>query len=820
MSNYKDRIAVTGIGIICANGNNVEDFWRSVTSNKSGIKVVSSIDMSGIDTQYAGEIDGYNPADHFSPQEVQEYDIAGQLSIIAAREAVQVAKLDLASVDPYRVGVILGTSLGGMRSGEEFHAQWIQEGIKEADPSLLYKYVIHIPVDSVSKSLKLKGPKSVISNACAAGTNSIGYAADIIRSGRADAMFAGGVDPLCRLSMSGFNTLGALSAEHCAPFSKSEGLNIGEGAGVLLLERMDLALERGATILGEVLSYALSADAYHITAPDPAGAGGMRSMRRALEKAAITEQDVDYINGHGTGTKANDSSEPVGVRTLFKGNVPMSSTKSMLGHMLGAAGAGEGVTSILAINNNFLPATINFDHEANGFKDIDFVPNEGRQAEVNTVMSNSFAFGGNNASILLGKFEEQRELPSVRDNKRVVITGLGAIAGQSAKAEEIFAKFEAGEHAFTAIDEFDTTEYDGVKLGSKIPEMPFEKLVNRALLRRMDELGKQACAATKMALDDAKLKVDTKNSERIGVLFATGTGPLKTVEAFNRTVISKGAEHAEAQLFPNTVMNAAAGHVCLNFKIKGPTTTITSGGTAGINALFYATELIKHGDANAVIVIAADEFNETMIAGHSRVPGYLSRDMIKPFGQGLDGTVIGGGCVAYIVESEESALARGVRVYSELKGFGLTSDSSGPGRVNRTGEEWAKSFELALQEAGLASDQLDYVAAAASGNLVFDTAEARALKRVVGDKVPVSAPKGYFGEMLATSGMMGLLSVLYAMNSGNIPGIPGLEQTFTEAAGLDLVLGGNRERVVNHALVSSFSFGGNYQSVVVGRYEK
>lgn len=819
MSNLKERIAVTGIGIICANGKNTAEFWRSVTDNKSGIKVVSTIDMSGINTQYAGEIDGYNPSDYFSPAEIKTYDIAGQLSIIAAREAAQVAKFSLENADPYRVGVILGTSLGGMRSGEQFHEQWVREGIQHADPSLLYKYTIHIPVDSVSKDLKLKGPKSVISNACAAGTNSIGYAADIIRSGKADAMFAGGVDPLCRLSMSGFNTLGALSPEPCAPFSKSTGLNIGEGAGVLLLERMDLAVERGAVILGEVLSYALSADAYHITAPDPAGAGGMRSMRRTLEKAAITEQDVHYINGHGTGTQANDSSEPIGVRTLFQNQVPVSSTKSMLGHMLGAAGAAEGVTSVLAINNSFIPATINFDAEANKFPDLDFVPNAGREAELGTVMSNSFAFGGNNASLLLGKFQADRPTPSVRTAKRVLITGIGAMAGQSANAEEIFAKFQAGEHAFAEVEDFDTSLY-GPKLGAQVPEIPFAKLVNRQLLRRMDELGKQACAAAKMALDDAKLKVDTKNSERIGVLFATGTGPLKTVEAFNRTVITKGAEHAEALLFPNTVMNAAAGHICLNFKIKGPTTTITSGGTAGINALFYATSLIQHGDADAILVVTGDEFNETMIAGHSRIPGYLTRDTIKPFGAGLDGTVIGEGCVAYLVESEESALARGARIYAEFKGFGLTSDSSGPARVSRKGEEWAKSFELALQDAGLKPEQLDYVASAASGNLLFDTAEARALKQVIGDKAPISAPKAYFGETLATSGMIGVLSAVYAMNSGQIPAVPGVTQKFAEADGLDLVLDGHRERAVDHALVSSFSFGGNYQAVVIGRYEK
>ncbi|SFW99589.1 3-oxoacyl-[acyl-carrier-protein] synthase II [Thermoactinomyces sp. DSM 45891] len=815
MSIQKARIAVTGVGIICANGNDVEEFWDHVVAGKSGIKPVTSLDLSQINTKFGGEVSHFSPEDHFTDEELKHMDRAGQFAVLAAREAIQFAKMKLSNLDPYRVGIVLGTSLGGMRSGEIFHKQWIENGLDETDVNLLYKYPVHTPCDNIAHALGIKGPKSVISNACAAGTNSIGYATDIIRTGKADVMIAGGVDPLTFLSFSGFNSLQALSNEPCAPYSQSHGLNIGEGAGILVLERMEDACARGATILAEVLDYDLSADSYHQTAPDPGGAGAIRSMKGALNKAGLTEQDLSYINGHGTGTPTNDASEPKALRSIIKEQaVPISSTKSMLGHTLGAAGAVEAVTSVLAIHRSFIPPTVNFDEKSQKF-DLDFVPNKGREAEINTVLSNSFAFGGNNATALFGKHDEQKPTPAQTPRKKVLLTGVGVLAGNVANMEQFDQLIKGEESGISEIHRFDTKPYGQSEAG-QIPDIPYKKMINPSMLRRMDALSKQAVAVTKMALDDAKFKITRDNSEKVGVIFATGTGPTETVESFNRVVIQEGAKMANAQLFPNTVMNAAAGHIGLHFKIKGPTSTITAGGVSAISALYYAYSLIQLGGCDTVIVVTSDEFNEPLLAGHGRIPNFLSKTKSRPFASDRDGVVLGEGSVAMIVESEEAAKARNARILAECKGFGMTSDHHKIAGLNPEGTEWTKSFELALSDAGLATEDIGYISAAANGHPIFDPIEAKAIHQVFQDQVPVSAPGSIFGETHGTAGSIGLLTALSALD-GTIPFIRNLENPMLDV-NLDYVMGEPRKTQVDHALISSYAYGGNYHSLVLSRY--
>ncbi|HHW45122.1 MAG TPA: 3-oxoacyl-ACP synthase, partial [Desulfotomaculum sp.] len=265
------RVVITGVGIICASGLHREDFWSNVTAGQSGIKPLESIDTDELRTNVAGEIKHYRPEKFFSRRQLRRLDRASQYAVIAAREAVFQAGLDLGRLDPFRVGVIMGTSLGGMQSGDRFHRQWLTRGLRRARPSLLLSYPIHTPCDAVAHYLGLKGPRSVISTACAAGANALGLARDLLVSGRADIMLAGGVDPLCLLSFCGFSVLQAACPAPCSPYSRSDGLNLGEGAAVLVMEPLERALERGVPVLAEFLGYGLSADAYHPTAPDPGG---------------------------------------------------------------------------------------------------------------------------------------------------------------------------------------------------------------------------------------------------------------------------------------------------------------------------------------------------------------------------------------------------------------------------------------------------------------------------------------------------------------------------------------------------------------------
>ncbi|WP_324657113.1 beta-ketoacyl-[acyl-carrier-protein] synthase family protein [Bacillus cereus] len=816
MNMNNQRIVVTGMGIICSNGNSVKEFWDNIKSGKSGIKVIQNIDMAEMVTDYGGEIENLQVDDYFFKDEIKDMDRCGRLGVMAAREAVENAKLKIENFNPYRIGISLGTSLGGMLSGEEFHNQWIKDGIEKADETLLFKYPIHTPCDNITRDLKIKGPKMIISNACAAGTNSIGFALDTIRNNKADIMITGGVDPLSKLSMSGFNSLQALAPTPPSPYSKSNGVVIGEGAAILVLESLDHAVERGANILAEVVDYDLSSDAYHQTAPDPGGEGALRSMRGALKKANIDAKEVSYINGHGTGTPANDVSEPKAIRTLITENkTPVSSTKSMIGHMLGAAGAAEAVTSILAIQHGYLPPTINFEVESQKFN-LDFVPNIGRVSDLSYVLSNSFAFGGNNASILFCKYNENLELSAAKEKlikeKKVVITGVGGLAGNSSNLQEIKDCMFKGKSGTSKIKQWN----DNPKCiqAGKIPEQNYRRVIHPNLLRKMDSISKHAVLSVKMAIENGNLKIDKNNRDKIGIIFATGTGPVGTVESFNRNIIQEGVKAANAKLFPNTVMNAAAGHISLNFKIKGPTSTISCGGVSGISALYYAYAMIQSSDYDTFIVVTADEVNNPIIEGHSKIKRYLTTENISPFDCNNSGTILGEGSVAFIVESEEAALKRNGNILAEIKGFGLTSDDSKIGDLNHLGKAWEESMRLAMKEAMISPGEIEYICAAANGHTYFDRIEERVIERTFGNKTPVSATKSIFGETHATAGLLSLISVICAFDGE----IPATQNVKSHRGRINLVTENARKAPVSNALISTYSYGGNYNSVVIGKY--
>ncbi len=812
-----ERIVVTGLGIICANGIGREAFWSNVCQGKSGIRPISSVDMTGIHAQVGGELADFQPEKFFSKKQLRLLDRCGQMAVIAAREAVTHARLEFALLNPYRVGIVLGTSLGGMVSGEAWHEQWVTRGLDKTSPRLLLRYPLHTPVDNICVDLGIRGPKSVISNACAAGTNAIGYAVDMLLSGKAEVLLTGGVDPLSHLSFSGFNCLSALCSDACAPYSKSNGLNLGEGAAILVLERLSHAQARQAPILAEVLGYALSADSYHQTAPDPGGSGALRAMTETLAMAKIPVSDLSYINGHGTGTPTNDLVEPKAIRALLKDehSVPVSSTKSMLGHTLGAAGAIEGVTCILAIQDNILPPTINFDQQSQSY-DFDFVPNEARSAPVDVALSNSFGFGGNNATVLFGKYPRQSHGHTTQQ-KKVVISGIGALAAGANGVAAIFDRLRLGQSALDQVVEFDASPYACTQAGI-IRDAAYGKWINPNLLRKMDTISKQAVAATKFALDDSGFKITRANSEQVGVIFATGTGPVETVEAFNRAVIEQGAKSANPRLFPNTVMNAAAGHVCLHFKIKGPTSTITAGGVSALSALYYAHCLICRGVTDTIFVVSSDECNEPLVAGHARLPRFLSREKLRPFDRKRSGTLLGAASTAFLVQSEEAAQATGTRPYAELAGFGMTADAYGIATINPKGVEWARSFEQCLTDAGISRQEVGAVIAAANGHHLFDLAEARALSQAVGKDIPITAPKSIFGETNSSAGSLNILAGILALQEGILAPTAHLDEPMEEVQ-LDWVSGQARKIETDHVLVSSFAIGGNFHSLLLKRYQ-
>ena len=398
----RQRVVVTGLGVVSSIGIGWKAFWEALLAGKSGIRPIRYIDTSAYPTHVGGEVQDFKPEKFIEREKLSYYGRGAQFAVSAAKMALEDAELPRKDLDQVRVGVALGTTMADIEELETVNSAWVSQGEAEVSGESFLRY----PACSLSASLShyfgFLGPNIMIPTACAAGNYAISYATDLLRASRADVMLAGGVDPFSRIAFTGFNRLFALAPEMCQPFDKNrQGTLIGEGAGVLLLERFEDAKARGAAIYAEVLGYGLSCDGYHMTIPQQEGVE--RVMRNALQAAGIEPKDVDYISAHGTGTPANDKTECAAIRSVFGSHtdhMPISSIKSMLGHTMGAASALEAVACVLAIHSNEIPPTINHEEDDPDCA-VDCVPNRSRHHTTRVVLNNSFAFGGNNASVAL-----------------------------------------------------------------------------------------------------------------------------------------------------------------------------------------------------------------------------------------------------------------------------------------------------------------------------------------------------------------------------------------------------------------------------------
>jgi 3-oxoacyl-[acyl-carrier-protein] synthase II len=413
------RVVVTGLGALTPIGNNVPDFWNAMLEGVSGAGPITHFDASKSKTQFACELKGFQPADHFDRKEARKFDLYSQYAIVAAREAVKDAQLALDTEDKDRIGVVLGVGIGGIQSLEKEVMDFAKsDGTPRYSPFFITKMIANMAAGHIAMEYGFRGPNYICTSACASSNTAIANAIDLIRLGRANVMITGGAEaPICVSGIGGFNSMHALSTRNDSPqtasrpFSKSrDGFVMGEGAGCLVLEELEHALARGAKIYAEVAGVGSSADAYHITASHPEGLGAILSMQRALEDAAMSIEDIDYINVHGTSTPVGDISESKAIVALFKEHayrLNISSTKSMTGHLMGAAGAVEGIATILAVHNDVVPPTIN--HASDDIDEaidnnLNFTFNQPQRRTIRAALSNTFGFGGQNASIIIKKY--------------------------------------------------------------------------------------------------------------------------------------------------------------------------------------------------------------------------------------------------------------------------------------------------------------------------------------------------------------------------------------------------------------------------------
>lgn len=407
------RVVVTGLGVLSPVGNTVKEFWDSLVNGRSGIDRITYFDTTQYDCKIAGQLKNFNPDHYFNHKEKKRMDFFAQYAVAAATDAMKDAGIDMKKEDPNLVGVLVGSGIGGLTVIEEQHAILLQKGPNRVSPFLIPMLIVNMAPGQISMTLGCKGPNLCVATACATGNHSIGEAFRIIQHGDADVMIAGGTEaPVTPMGVSGFCALKALSRRNDEPARASrpfdmerDGFVMGEGAGVVILEELERAKKRGARIYCELVGYGITADAYHMTAPAPDGEGAARCMAMSLKDAKISPDHVSYINAHGTSTEMNDKFETMAIKTVFGSHakkVPVSSTKSMTGHLLGAAGGVEMAAIALAIQQDILPPTINYEFPDPDC-DLDYVPNVARKARVDVAMSNSLGFGGHNATLVARK---------------------------------------------------------------------------------------------------------------------------------------------------------------------------------------------------------------------------------------------------------------------------------------------------------------------------------------------------------------------------------------------------------------------------------
>ena len=410
------RVVVTGMGAVAPNGNSVSEYWDALTAGQSGIDHITYFDTTDFPVKIAGELSNFDPEQYFERKEVRKLDPFSVYALVASNEAIKMSGLDAGGFDPQRAGVMLGCGIGGITTLLAEHLVLQNRGARRISPFFVTKLISNIAGGQIAIKWDLRGPNQTVTSACASATDAIGLALRLIQSGSADIMVAGGTEAtICDLPLAGFSTIRALCnaadppQSASRPFDKDRGgFVMGEGAGILVLETEKHAQSRGATIIGELAGYGSTNDAFHVTQPAEGGAGAVKAMQLAIEDAGAEPEEVDYINAHGTSTPYNDKNETAAIKTVFGDHarkLKISSTKSMTGHLLGASGGIEAIAALKTIEKQTIPPTINYttpDPDC----DLDYVPNTAEETQVNSVLSNTFGFGGHNAVVFIRKWQD------------------------------------------------------------------------------------------------------------------------------------------------------------------------------------------------------------------------------------------------------------------------------------------------------------------------------------------------------------------------------------------------------------------------------
>lgn len=709
------RCVITGLGLVCAIGDNTEECFESALSGRSGIEDVKSFDTSNCYSHKGAEVDLTN-----GQLANGRYDRTTALGIKAAGEAIADSGIDMNSGMASEIGVILGSCIAGAACVEKYYNRKVRG--EEGDKDDLKSMPASVIAGNVADYYNAGGMTANIVNACAAGTLSVSLAIDLIRGGKGEIFLAGGCDSFSSLAYAGFHALRALAPSDCSPFNHSDGITLGEGAGVLVVESYEHAVKRGAKIYCDVLSSGVSSDAYHITAPRPDGEGQMSVITRGVRNSGLDFKDIDYVNAHGTGTAKNDESEFLSLNTLFADNKDLyvSSTKSMTGHCLGAAGAIEAVLTVKALTEGKLPPTTGYSEEdlkvlAEKSGNINFIANKPVEKEIKYAMSNSFAFGGNNASIVFAKDPNVLNLSCPKQD--LYVTGIGIVSGE----------FDEASDSYIANIDSDVFKAYGVK---------------SAFLRKLDRLSQLQLLSGLKALEDAGITVGPENEGHIGICIGTNDGPMTEIANFQKGIIRDGIDKGSAFAFPNTVYNAAGGYLSIATGIKGYNVTIANGFQSGLQSVCAAAGAIMFGYENIMLASGTDECTEIDTEIYTDL-GYAGKGSMK----------LGEGSVTCVIEKDSSAAERGAKRYAKIGGFSSCRDTSGDRSDNARLSETAltKAVMSVLEEGGMQPSDISCIYGFGNGIEDIDKFEMEVYKKIFGDDIEVKLVKKDYGEARAAS---------------------------------------------------------------------
>ncbi len=752
------RIVVTGMGVWCPIGKTIEEMVKSLESGRTAIE--SHDDIIPGTTVWAALVADYDPSEFFSQEDREKFDRTAQMGYLAASQAMRDAGVTIPE-DATRCALILGTSHGGRSQLDRFVDSGNNIDAEGMSVRILETSAHYHQTAAVASKLGIHGPTVTLSNACSSSGAAIAYAIELIRSNKCDWVLAGGADGFSKLTFAGFAALGAMADGPCAPFSEPVGLSLGDGAGFVVIESLEHAQRRAARAHAELLGYGLSWDAYHITAPEPAGEGMNRAIAMALSSAGLKPEQIDYVNVHGTGTRSNDAAETVGLKRFFEGDgqkigncPPISATKSFTGHMLGASSVLGVITSIVGMQNNWLPPTANFTEVRPGCE-LDCIPNVPRSAPIDYFMAQSAAFAGANAVIVGGRPDSAPTQQDFAAEEDIVVSGIGVISPIGLNANEFAQSITEGRSGLSPLSDAQWSEC-AEYLSGQVRDFNPRKLMPTLNLRRVDKVAAYATIASSLALQNARLWPVPGDGGRIGLVVGVARGAATSYEKYLGSVKGGNWNAASAVYFPNLVMSSVGGQVSSSLGIRGITSSLVGAGAGGLQALTHAFELFrrnKHQDA--VVVVTSDELAPLYMQLFKRM-GVLRNGAVASQSY----MVLGEGAVAWVLERASSAAQRSVQPWGRIRSYGLSSDANQPRGIDEGGKWLNRAIDTAVESGRLATSDVNVVYKLACGRAKLDARENASIASRFGSDAKCKSVTPLTGYAEATSAMFNATAAL------------------------------------------------------------